>query len=276
MERALFLSGSFSELNYANLHKLQWSRAARTDRGVHAVAQCCAMKLSINVHGRQELIEAVNVLLPTDIRVHGITKVTKAFNSKIACTGRRYHYLLPAYVLKGTDLVSPKLAQEFESQGPIIDTARNGGFAEPGASSYLGHDALSKVRADLAAFRASPEQLELLQTALHCYEGTKNFHNFTQGKKFDDDSAKRFITAFRSSEPFVDDVLGVQWILLTVEGQSFLLHQIRKMVSSRRGWIFPYFTCTEHRPLTSAGEFGDPGCQGGCGHGLFKCGIFGK
>jgi hypothetical protein len=37
LEKALFLAGCFNENNYGHLQKLQWTRAARTDRGVHAL-----------------------------------------------------------------------------------------------------------------------------------------------------------------------------------------------------------------------------------------------
>ena len=39
LEKALFLAGGIEECNYENLQKVGWTRAARTDRGVHAIAQ---------------------------------------------------------------------------------------------------------------------------------------------------------------------------------------------------------------------------------------------
>ena len=57
LERALFLAGGICESNFGNLHKLQWSRAARTDKGVHANGQCCAMRLGFPVTGNEEIIE---------------------------------------------------------------------------------------------------------------------------------------------------------------------------------------------------------------------------
>ena len=41
--------------------------------------------------------------------------------------------------------------------------------------------------------------------------------------------AKRFMETFRCQDPVV--VEGVEWIPTQVLGQSFLLHQIRKMIS---------------------------------------------
>jgi tRNA pseudouridine38-40 synthase len=39
----------------------------------------------------------------------------------------------------------------------------------------------------------------------------------------------RFIISFEAKAPFVRD--GMEWVELTVVGQAFLLHQIRKMVA---------------------------------------------
>lgn len=39
----------------------------------------------------------------------------------------------------------------------------------------------------------------------------------------------RLITSFIAADPFEND--GVEWVRLTVNGQSFMMHQIRKMVS---------------------------------------------
>ncbi|KCV72290.1 tRNA pseudouridine38-40 synthase, variant [Fonticula alba] len=82
--------------------------------------------------------------------------------------------------------------------------------------------------ADRAAFRIDAALLDRVRLFLRQYEGTKNFHNYTSGKLPTDPSAKRIIHWFRCAEPRIID--GVEWVPLQVKGQSFMMHQIRRMV----------------------------------------------
>ncbi|KAF2400798.1 pseudouridine synthase [Trichodelitschia bisporula] len=79
------------------------------------------------------------------------------------------------------------------------------------------------------AYRIQPERLERVRQALAKYVGTNNFHNFTVKKSANDPSAQRHIRSFNvAPEPIL--VGGGEWISMKVHGQSFMMHQIRKMV----------------------------------------------
>jgi tRNA pseudouridine38-40 synthase len=79
------------------------------------------------------------------------------------------------------------------------------------------------------AYRISPERKARVQEALDQYLGTKNYHNYTVRKKFKDPSAKRHIKSFQvADEPIM--INDTEWLSLKVHGQSFMMHQIRKMV----------------------------------------------
>lgn len=80
------------------------------------------------------------------------------------------------------------------------------------------------------AYRIPSTRITRLQGCLTQYVGTKNFHNYTIQKTFTDPSAKRHIKSFNvNPEPVV--INGTEWLSLKVHGQSFMMHQIRKMVA---------------------------------------------
>lgn len=79
------------------------------------------------------------------------------------------------------------------------------------------------------AYRISPERQARVQAALNIYLGTHKYHNYTVHKKFNDKSAQRYIKSFKvAPEPII--INDTEWLSLKVHGQSFMMHQIRKMV----------------------------------------------
>jgi tRNA U38,U39,U40 pseudouridine synthase TruA len=116
----------------------------------------------------------------------------------------------------------------------------------------------------LETYRVPQEQLELFQSVLDMYVGTHKFHNYTSQvnacdpmtprvhptrssfastdfvlskhhkKSYNDSSASRYIVSFQSFPPY--EVDGVEWMRVQVRGQSFVLHQIRKMIGTVQ-WV---------------------------------------
>lgn len=79
------------------------------------------------------------------------------------------------------------------------------------------------------AYRISPERQARVQAALNNYLGTHKYHNYTVQKKFNDKSAQRYIKSFKvAPKPII--INDTEWLSLKVHGQSFMMHQIRKMV----------------------------------------------
>lgn len=77
-------------------------------------------------------------------------------------------------------------------------------------------------------YRLSAETLQHVNRLLACYKGTHNFHNFTSQKGPQEPSARRYILDMFCEEPFVRE--GMEFAVIKVKGQSFMTHQIRKMV----------------------------------------------
>uniref|UniRef100_A0A8D0BHS4 Pseudouridylate synthase 1 homolog n=1 Tax=Salvator merianae TaxID=96440 RepID=A0A8D0BHS4_SALMN len=77
-------------------------------------------------------------------------------------------------------------------------------------------------------FRLTEDTLQTVNRLLAAYKGTHNFHNFTSQKGPRDPSAKRFIMEMFCEVPFVRE--GMEFAVIKVKGQSFMMHQIRKMV----------------------------------------------
>ena len=80
------------------------------------------------------------------------------------------------------------------------------------------------------AYRIHPARIARVQSHLSRYVGSHKFHNYTIEKSFKDPSATRVIKAFNvDAVPIIID--DTEWLSLKVWGQSFMMHQIRKMVS---------------------------------------------
>lgn len=86
----------------------------------------------------------------------------------------------------------------------------------------------SAAATDAASFRLRPETLQRVNHLFALYKGTHNFHNFTSQKAAHDPSARRYITHMCCGEPFTRG--DAEFAVITVRGQSFMLHQIRKMI----------------------------------------------
>ena len=80
------------------------------------------------------------------------------------------------------------------------------------------------------AYRIHPARVARVRSHLSRYVGTNKFHNYTIDKTFRDPSARSIIKAFDlDALPII--INDTEWLSLKVWGQSFMMHQIRKMVS---------------------------------------------
>ena len=80
------------------LCKLGWTgqsviMAGRTDTGVHATGQVASFDLDWS-HSDEQLVRALNAVLPTDMAVHQARMVQSKFHPRFDASSRRYRYRL--------------------------------------------------------------------------------------------------------------------------------------------------------------------------------------
>lgn len=197
LEQAIHRAGGISDDNAGTLQKVNWSRAGRTDKGVHALGQIISLKMMLPHESILEDINKQLVSAPSPLRVLSFERVNNKFCAHTHCSSREYEYLLPVSVL-------------CPSSDP--EGATSSGGANAVAASPFSADDMSRLRA-------------LLSTL----EGTHSFHNFTDGKMCaSDKQAQRYMIRLAPRE--LIELGGVSYVPLFFHGQSFLMHQIRKMV----------------------------------------------
>jgi len=102
LEKAIVKSSGISASNAGTFSKVSWQRAARTDKGVHAIVQTVSLKMVLV----DDIVRKINENLPPSIRVYGYSRTISSFDAKDSCDARQYEYLLPTNVLISPDAVN--------------------------------------------------------------------------------------------------------------------------------------------------------------------------
>ncbi|TPX38144.1 hypothetical protein SmJEL517_g00141 [Synchytrium microbalum] len=256
--KAMHTARLVSDENAESMKKISISRSARTDKGVSA----CRNLIAVKIKSEEVAIKTVNELLPPEIRVWNLLRVVGSFDARRTCEQRSYEYFMPTYVF-----AAPHPSSNFELRGGRCETKivnelghvigkvdGKGNFVEdivPGAEGIYKHlntktqktlmyeplDITPKTPEELLLHRqrrAAPEELAKFKEIMRAYLGTRNFWNYTVGTKFADASATRVMIEIEVNDPEViksPKGVEVEWIRIKIHGQSFQLHQIRKMMA---------------------------------------------
>ncbi|TNN06840.1 tRNA pseudouridine synthase A isoform 1 [Schistosoma japonicum] len=157
---------------------------------------------SLKLYDDADLLNKLNTALPQDIRILDIIRVTRSFSSYNSCTHRVYDYLLPTFALSS--------------------------------------DNLSLNDSTCWTYRVTAEKITKLNNLLERYKGTHNFYNFTSGRLPTDKSCYRHIKSVECIPTFL---LGEhEYTVIRIIGQSFMLHQVRKMIGLVLGILRGYAT----------------------------------
>ncbi|CAL8091224.1 unnamed protein product [Calicophoron daubneyi] len=138
----------------------------------------------------EDVKSRLNEALPSHIRILDVIRSTRRFSPKRSCSHRVYDYLFPTFALAPLDL--------------------------PGDD--VGH----------WSYRVSAERLTRTNEILGRFVGTRNYYNFTSGRAHTDRSCNRYIISAECMPPFLYG--DHEYAIVRIVGQSFVLHQIRKMI----------------------------------------------
>lgn len=240
--RALSKTHLISKENASDFRKCHFQRTTRTDKGVHALSNVISLKLVFpkdqSIVG-EEVSRTINEYLPENIRVWDVQRVNKKFNARKACGWRQYEYILPSYLIslnyrEINELLELTLKDSFEESDSI--RLRNTPSLNikslqdilPSVDLYL-----KEVTSKVTNIPIIPQRLIDFKGLMKMFVGTFDFHNYTSGtmKNLKPGSTTRHIIDVDVSHPYHISNAPGEWISVFIQGQSFLLHQIRRMIS---------------------------------------------
>ncbi|XP_040843093.1 tRNA pseudouridine synthase A isoform X1 [Ochotona curzoniae] len=193
---ALVRSGCIPENHGEDMRKMSFQRCARTDKWSWRATCPCLSSQGVSAAGQ---VVSLKVWLIDDI----LEKINSHLPSHIRILGLKR-------VTGGFNSKNKCDARTYFYMLPTFAFAHKD--RDPQDESY----------------RLSPETLQRVNRLLSCYQGTHNFHNFTSQKGPREPSARRYVLQAYCEEPFVRE--GLEFAVIRVKGQSFMMHQIRKMV----------------------------------------------
>ncbi|KJP85372.1 tRNA pseudouridine(38-40) synthase [Plasmodium fragile] len=218
----------------------------------------------------EKFVKLLNEHLPEDIRCFDIHRVTKSFDARKFCSFRLYEYLFPVYVLSEVT-VRDEYKDVFDEALRMIDgrveelkrRKREGGVADKGegeaakekvedeaakeqgqddAVKEKGHGEAGKEKGEDDAAKQNSwdhiltvkeekedlteEELNTFFEIVQSYAGYHNFHCFTKNNV--DQTTFRFIKYLDVSTV---NLYNYNFVSVKILGQSFLMHQIRKMLT---------------------------------------------
>ena len=134
-EEALHEAGLISDDNFGSHMKINWGRASRTDKGVHAGMNGIQVKIQVlkkhlydyvteadiaqgkerlkHLIDKKKVYGLINSFLPDGVSVYALRLVQKKFVIKDQVDSRLYYYLIPLKVFHPLDHSDPTAWSKF-------------------------------------------------------------------------------------------------------------------------------------------------------------------